>query len=98
MRTLGEPSGARGGMYGSQSGTESRTSTLIFPLNGRGIGSPQNGLAGTLRRRRVSIHHPSRVMPDHPRGREASGVSETVKAPVKGMTWVPAGAFAMGSD
>src|SRR3954451_7716305 len=41
MRTLGEPSGARGGMYGSQSGTESRTSTLIFPLNGSGIVSPR---------------------------------------------------------
>jgi formylglycine-generating enzyme required for sulfatase activity len=37
-------------------------------------------------------------MPDHPWSREASGVADTIKAPVKGMTWVPAGAFAMGSD
>ena len=37
-------------------------------------------------------------MPDHPRGREASGVADAIKAPVKGMTWVPGGAFAMGSD
>src|SRR6266508_235545 len=45
MRTWGEPSGARGGMYGSQSGTESRTSTLILPLNGRrGIQTPWIGL------------------------------------------------------
>ena len=37
-------------------------------------------------------------MPDHPWGREASGVADAIKAPVKGMTWVPPGAFAMGSD
>ena len=32
--TLGAPSGARGGSNGDQSGTESRMSTLILPLNG----------------------------------------------------------------
>jgi hypothetical protein len=37
-------------------------------------------------------------MPDHPLSREASGVADTIKAPVKGMTWVPGGVFAMGSD
>lgn len=37
-------------------------------------------------------------MPDHPWGREASGVADAIKAPVKGMTWVAPGAFAMGSD
>src|SRR5581483_10591292 len=31
---FGAPSGARVGVYGSQSGTESRTSSLIVPLNG----------------------------------------------------------------
>jgi formylglycine-generating enzyme len=46
----------------------------------------------------VSAHHPHGVMPDHPLGREAPGVADTIKAPVKGMTWVPGGAFAMGSD
>ena len=33
-RTFGEPSGATGCVYGSQSGTESRMSMLIVPLNG----------------------------------------------------------------
>jgi hypothetical protein len=47
---FGEPSGARGGMYGSQSGTESRTSTLIFPLNGSGIVSPRMGSRGRYER------------------------------------------------
>jgi len=37
-------------------------------------------------------------MPDHPRDREASGVRDALSAPVKGMTWIPGGAFAMGSD
>src|SRR3954449_12686827 len=32
--TLGAPSGALGGSKGDQSGTESRMSTLIVPLNG----------------------------------------------------------------
>src|SRR3954451_4798575 len=32
-RTLGAPSGATGCRYGSQSGTESRSSMLIVPLN-----------------------------------------------------------------
>ena len=33
-RTLGAPSGALMGVYGVQSGTESRTSSLMVPLNG----------------------------------------------------------------
>src|ERR1700761_907052 len=33
-RTLGAPSGARGGSNGVQSGSESRMSTLMTPLNG----------------------------------------------------------------
>ena len=37
-------------------------------------------------------------MPPHPRLRDASGVADAVKAPAKGMTWVPGGAFEMGSD
>ena len=37
-------------------------------------------------------------MPDHPRDGDASGVSDAVSAPVKGMTWIPGGAFAMGAD
>src|SRR6476646_336206 len=32
--TLGDPSGAFGGSHGDQSGSESRMSTLIVPLNG----------------------------------------------------------------
>jgi hypothetical protein len=32
--TLGAPAGAFGGSNGDQSGTESRMSTLIVPLNG----------------------------------------------------------------
>src|SRR5215218_8079930 len=33
-RTFGAPSGATGWRYGSQSGVESRSSTLMMPLNG----------------------------------------------------------------
>ena len=35
--TFGAPSGAFGGRYGAQSGTESRMSTLILPLNSRAM-------------------------------------------------------------
>src|SRR3954464_3185588 len=38
--TLGAPSGAFGGSNGDQSGTESRMSVLILPLNGRLMRSP----------------------------------------------------------
>src|SRR3990170_3019860 len=38
--TLGAPSGAFGGSKGDQSGTESRMSTLIVPLNGSLTMSP----------------------------------------------------------
>jgi hypothetical protein len=34
--TLAEPSGAWGGRYGAQSGSESRTSRLVTPLNPAG--------------------------------------------------------------
>jgi hypothetical protein len=34
MRTFGAPSGAFGGMNGSQSGVESRMSVLMTPVNG----------------------------------------------------------------
>src|SRR5215467_11380970 len=44
--TLGEPSGALGGSKGAQSGTESRMSTLMVPLNALLIGPP------------VSVRHP----------------------------------------
>ncbi len=51
--TLGAPSGARGGSNGPQSGTESRMSTLILPLNGSGTTSssqlrPRVGFAPNL--------------------------------------------------
>jgi hypothetical protein len=34
IRMLGDPSGALASVYGSQSGLESRTSSLMTPLNG----------------------------------------------------------------
>src|SRR5262245_54118646 len=40
MRTLGAPAGAFGSSYGDQSGLESRTSSLIVPLNFLSIESP----------------------------------------------------------
>jgi hypothetical protein len=40
IRTLGAPSGAFGCRNGSQSGTESRMSTLTTPLNGFGMALP----------------------------------------------------------
>src|SRR6476620_11099379 len=49
-RTFGEPSGAFGARYGSQSGTESRTSTAILPLNsGAMCTSPNHAVAGPRR-------------------------------------------------
>ena len=56
-RTFGAPSGATGCRYGSQSGTESRSSTLIVPLNGLLIGvlsvlrSPSTSLPEACRAR-----------------------------------------------
>ena len=38
--TFGAPSGAFGGSNGAQSGTESRMSTLMVPLNGFAITTP----------------------------------------------------------
>ncbi len=38
--TFGAPSGAFGGSNGDQSGSESRMSTLMTPLNGAAIDSP----------------------------------------------------------
>ena len=54
-------------------------------------------MEGDMRARRVSAHHPQRVMPDHPCRRDALGVADAIKAPVKGMTWIPGGRSAMGS-
>src|SRR3954452_3146759 len=50
--TFGAPGGATGCTYGSQSGIESRSSTLIVPLNGLLIALPSSmaGVAGGARR------------------------------------------------
>src|SRR3954454_12345372 len=72
--TFGAPSGAFGGSNGDQSGTESRMSTLIFPLNGWLIDvllwvrrRPQRirsrGRLGTdSPAERANPHHPDRMI------------------------------------
>src|SRR3954469_3813741 len=55
--TFGAPSGALGGSKGDQSGTESRMSTLILPLNGCVMEAPRAGAANRPRSRGTG-HHP----------------------------------------
>src|SRR4051812_26365521 len=61
--TLGAPSGALGGSKGDQSGTESRMSTLILPLNGSLItlsSDRSGGTAPIARRLRAEASRSSR--------------------------------------
>ena len=67
--TFGAPSGALGGSNGPQSGTESRMSTLIWPLNGSGTTPSSDWL---LARHLTGLASPTRRLPrgapeaDHP--------------------------------
>src|SRR5215813_14273490 len=71
--TFGAPSGALSGSNGAQSGTESRISTLIVPLNGTLILAPLASLgkdpSANRHTGRAPAHHPRRVTTGLRRGR-----------------------------
>src|SRR4051812_9317740 len=62
--TLGAPSGALGCSYGAQSGTESRMSVLMVPLNGVAMEDPSNEVSADLPLR--SEHHRAGMRVRHP--------------------------------
>src|SRR4029077_20890370 len=67
-KTLGVPSGAIGCVYGSQSGTDCVTSTLITPRNGFAIAAPP-ALATSLDRATLAARPGERRHPERGKGR-----------------------------
>ena len=72
--TFGAPSGALGGSNGDQSGSESRMSTLIVPLNGSAIEGllcwigAGNAAGRSSRRIPCQQSEPDRALVPHPNG------------------------------